>query len=68
MTNTPVVVKEGATVYATGTHAEVNREQWNSRDVETRVKWFMSKLKQEVYVFRMSVTFLLCLLYVFNLR
>lgn len=23
MTNTPVVVKEGATVYATGTHAEV---------------------------------------------
>lgn len=24
MTNTPVVVKEGATVYATGTHAEVN--------------------------------------------
>lgn len=24
MTNTPVVVREGATVYATGTHAEVN--------------------------------------------
>lgn len=23
MTNTPVVVREGATVYATGTHAEV---------------------------------------------
>lgn len=24
MTNTPVVVREGATVYATGTHAEVS--------------------------------------------
>lgn len=28
MTNTPVVVKEGATVYATGTHAEVNTQRW----------------------------------------
>lgn len=27
MTNTPVVVKEGATVYATGTHAEVKKEK-----------------------------------------
>lgn len=27
MTNTPVVVREGATVYATGTHAEVEDER-----------------------------------------
>lgn len=27
MTNTPVVVREGATVYATGTHAEVEDGQ-----------------------------------------
>ncbi|KAL3996051.1 endoplasmic reticulum-Golgi intermediate compartment protein 3 [Sarotherodon galilaeus] len=27
MTNTPVVVREGATVYATGTHAEVKRDE-----------------------------------------
>lgn len=39
MTNTPVVVKEGATVYATGTHAEVNKEaKWLRREWDSNTE------------------------------
>lgn len=33
MTNTPVVVKEGATVYATGTHAEVKGDDCDDLNI-----------------------------------
>lgn len=40
MTNTPVVVREGATVYATGTHAEVKWRDWRykSQNQDKRIK------------------------------
>lgn len=42
MTNTPVVVKEGATVYATGTHAEVKKQN-PKRLLRTGSSWAFSK-------------------------
>jgi len=41
MTNTPVVVREGATVYATGTHAEVKRDEWrDTSEAEQHISAF----------------------------